>query len=557
VVALTRGHLADLAAASAFAVLAFGHFTGRWDGTRPFPLLTGDAAHYASFAAARDHPDFFAGDELLSDPSNIALYASLPITVVRWLAPIAGDYGTAFVWLVGPHLFVQALGFYLLGCVLLRSRWWGFLLALILLPHVPLQSGEYWGVHRDAQARFSFQAMLPFVLAAIVWWSERPARWLWPMAALGLMTFVHPVSAPAWGLAAWLGCGVLLPSSWPMGKRWRWMAALAAVFAVPFAAYAARYLAHHVHGQPPGEAPGEILAIIGYGRENLIHVGAALHEFASASRGSALFWMGALFGAALAWRSARDERERRLVATAISWVAAIVLVSVSMPWLDQTWAQRRSALPLETDLSRNLRYLVPLMLLFCLWPLAIAAGRAPTQWLRSAIVAAGLAVTGSWWVLHPPNDNVGYARPCWTSGHLFCPVPRWQPLVETIEAVKTFVPRGGRLLATRLEGQIRYATLRPLVYAYKDQEQLSYSNHALLRQWFAKRIAIEGVERRVTRRARLTGMVALAQRWRAGYVLLQFPAEERLLDGVPATLLWSSPNGALLRVEAGEGEGAE
>ncbi|MGH2395803.1 MAG: hypothetical protein ACRDFW_02205, partial [bacterium] len=98
-----------------------------------------------SFAVARDHPEFFSGDSVLGDSRNVSVYPTIHIPIIRGLARVTGDYGMAFISLLGVHVFLQALGFYLLGLVIFQSRYWGALLAVLTLMPVYITLPEFWG----------------------------------------------------------------------------------------------------------------------------------------------------------------------------------------------------------------------------------------------------------------------------------------------------------------------------------------------------------------------------------------------------------------------------
>ncbi|MDO8559756.1 MAG: hypothetical protein Q7S23_01825, partial [bacterium] len=191
---------------------------GRWQGAYPFAFLSGDSANIAGFAAALDHPGNFTGDAILSDPANFRFYQTIHLPLIRALTKITGDYGTSFIWLLGWHVLVQAVGFYILGRILFHRRYWAALYAIMTL--VPVQLNlEFWGAWSDPLPRFSFQALLPYLLAAALRWRSSPIAWPWLMAAAGVLVYVHPVSAPGWGLALWLGFVWGAPAAWSYQKK--------------------------------------------------------------------------------------------------------------------------------------------------------------------------------------------------------------------------------------------------------------------------------------------------------------------------------------------------
>src|SRR5437870_715799 len=205
--------LADGVIVLAFGLLALIFYLGRWGGAYPFVFLESDAANIAGFAAAWDHPELFQGDELLGDQRNFGIYSTIHIPLIRALAKLTGDYGTAFIFLLGPHVFIQALGFYILGRVLFQSRYWATLLAIVTMMPVWLNLGEYWGIYDDPLPRVSFQALLPYLLAGTFYWRSNPAVWPWLLGFAGALIYVHPVSAPGWILAVWLGMWAFQPVS--------------------------------------------------------------------------------------------------------------------------------------------------------------------------------------------------------------------------------------------------------------------------------------------------------------------------------------------------------
>ena len=164
---------ADLVAVLAFVLVAALFQFGRW--AEAYPFLYGDAGNVASFAAAWDHPELFVNDNLLGDSGHFRFYAVIHVPLVRWLNRFVGDYAIAFTSLLGPLVLLQAIGFYVFGRVVLRGRWWAFLLSIASLMLVPLNLGTFWGIYRDPISRIMFQALLPFLLAAAYYWRSRPA----------------------------------------------------------------------------------------------------------------------------------------------------------------------------------------------------------------------------------------------------------------------------------------------------------------------------------------------------------------------------------------------
>ena len=149
----------------------------------------------------------------LGDSNNIGIYATIHIPLIRLLDRLTGDYGLAYAWLVFPETFLQLLGFYILGRVLFKNRFWAFLLAfLTAMTVINIGLGEIWGVWRDALPRVTFQSLLPFLLALVLVWKDRPGRWPWLMIFAGLACLCPPDQCPGLGvchLAQASGCCTL------------------------------------------------------------------------------------------------------------------------------------------------------------------------------------------------------------------------------------------------------------------------------------------------------------------------------------------------------------
>jgi len=444
------GRFADVCVVLLFLVLSVVHVTGRWGGTIPFDLLTGDASLYASVAAARDSPQLFQGDELLGDPRNTRLFTTVLIPLCRALARLTGDYGTAFIALLGPHALLQMIGFYVLGRVLLGSRFWALLLALVTVPRVFLNIGEYWGFHSDAQPRFLFQGLWPLALAAALRWSDRPRAWPWLLAAVGPLAFVHPVSTPALALSLWLGFWAVLPPSWLVSQRVRHMLLVGVVFAISLAPYLVAYLGGYERGRTTPEVDAVLSSMAGT-TAHIFEVGPVIVGFAAALRPDWPYVVAAAIAGVLLWRWLPDRRRLQMV---ILWTAGILVTSIVLPAALRMYARQTGTFTLDTQLPRNLRYLVPLMLILILWALAELDRRCANRgwgW-RTAPVTAGLAVTLGFWLQHEPRDIVKGGR-CWAYGHLLCPLGKQAGIAEAMGAIRRVVPERALIAAASLEGR--------------------------------------------------------------------------------------------------------
>lgn len=552
-----RPRLADGLAVGACALVAFAITLGRWGGAWPF-LVGGDAANIATWAAALDHPGCFAGDGSIGDPANFRFYWTVHLPGLRGLAPLVGGYGNAFVSLLFFHVWLQAVGFYVLGRAWYGSRRFAFLLALASLAPVALNLHEVWGLLPDPLPRFTFQAALPFLLAAALAFRGRPRAWPWLLLAAGALLYVHPVSAPPWAFAIWLGLWTARPPGESRGRQALRLVGCGALFLLASAPFLAVYLGAHAHGRVAPERFAEVSAVMrallprGY-----LDAPFALREFAAGFLDArALYWLGAAAGVALVvWRWPALRPRAALLG---AWIGGLLAVSFAGPFVEQRLAEPLQRLPAQIDLIRGIRYLVPMALLAAFWPLAALDAdlrrRGGHAVARGALLAAGVAALAGWLALHPIEELRRTAE-CWRRGRLVCLPPGWPPAAEAIEQVARETPPGARILPTRLgyAMQIRYHALRPVVHSHRDFSALLYANHDRLLEWYAEHRAEEAVLARTTREARFAGHLERAARLGADYVLLDpthLPARlpERGSHPVPWERVWRNERYALVRL---------
>lgn len=480
----------DALAVVAAAAVALAFFLSRWQGVAPFAFQSSDAANISAFAAARAYPNLFAGDALLADPSITAFYSNLHTAVLPALGKAAGDdFGLALLWLLIPAVFLHLVGFYVLGRVLFRQPAGAAALTLLAAVTLTLPFGEYWGLYPDAHPRVLFSALLPFVLALLLRWFDRPWLWAAPMALLGLLTYVHPVSAPPVAGAVWLGlagaalyrdrsAAVLAP-----------LAVAAAAFLVIMAPFAVLYFT--AAGESPSpEVARQVQAVLaqrfsaGFG-----DAGEALALFARRWLGIAgLLPASAVVAAVYLWRRA-PERRHLLVFFAVMAVG-LLLLSFGVTAIEQALASAAGYRPRLIDFLRCSRYLPMLMIIVATWGLVEWAASRRRGGAILAIVAVVLplvwAVGVHSIILRTP---VRLAR-CVLQGQVLCgPTPEQADRLQVLTFLRSKTPVGS-LVVSFTSGDygldVRYAALRPVAFSYKDGGSMGYSSATALLDWSGK-----------------------------------------------------------------------
>ena len=546
----------DLIALGGFALFAISVFIGRWKGLSPFVFLSSDAGIVSSFVSAYQHPDLFRGDVLLGDFTNFRYYLAIHPLLILAIDKLTGDYGLAYISLLLVTVFVQCCGFYLLGLTLFRSRYWALLLVVINLAPIALPVREFWGIYDDPLPRSLFHACLPFLLTAAFRFKYEVRVWPWIMVATGLIFYTHPVSAPPWALAIWLGFWIFLPVKWGILKKFTYMFMLGSIFVVTVTPWVLNLIM--VHERPASAAIGynEVVGIIAnrVGPE-LLNVGFALKLWSEyiLSWPFSLYAIWAAAGTVLLWLFRRDLRnDLKLVGV---WCVAILFVAVGLTFLEQTICQMFDLKRFQMDSVRGVKYLVPVAILMCVWSLAgISAQFERRSPKRNLIKLVGLIITIFWVYQNPPAGFIETGR-AWARGRLTPQVSRTElDTVEAVKAVKKLTAPGSRILPIVLPLEIRYADMRPIVYAYKDGGIFADTNLGLLLEWDRIRKQVERIGSTTDPDSKIEMTLNLAKKLKADYALTDFHMDQDTILPFGVKLLWRNRSYALLSVDRDTGK---
>ncbi len=541
----------DWAAAGSFLLFAVYYFIGRLQGNFPYVDLGGDAANIASFAAAWAHPEYFRGDALLGNLDNIRIYATIHIPLLQWLNRLTGNYGLAMVSMLAPHIFIQMLGFYILGRTVLKNRYWAFLLAVATTTPFMMNLGERWGIMEEPVPRFTFQAFLPYLLTLAWVWRNQPRRWPWVMAFTGAMVYLHPVSTPTWALAIWLAMWLFIPRSWSWIKQFGMMFINGLILLLVAAPFILNYLGHHVQGQSLNY--DLVYYIIDtFFPPNLINVPAAVGQFLFITLISGLLPL-AVVAFILLRILKRDEPEGlRLI---LGWMAGLALMSIFIPWIEHTIERYLRMVPYETELTRGLRYFVPFMLLICLWTLSELQRRWRNPARAKWVAYIGALLVGLWVITNPPDPEFFQKTvACLAKGQVVCSTPTDMGLA--LDAIKEQVPPGAPIFSSSAmlsDGSyslgVRYMALRPLVFSFKDRGLLAYSNAQALNQWHEIYKQMEYFRANPRRALKVQTFLNLMNQYKIDYLLLDFDPGPNNLDLLNAQEIYHNKTYYLLRLQ--------
>ncbi len=474
---LRNGRFQDTLIASGFLLFALLLYLGRIQPYYPLVVLGGDAANIASWTAAWDHPESFANDPVLSNTANFSFYQTIHMPLSSALAKLnGGNYSLAFTALLIPNAFLYLLSFYVLGRVLFKNRYWALLLAVVNLGYLELNLGEYWGLYYDAQPRFTFQALLPFALALAIRWREQPARWPWLMVFAGLLMYVHPVSAPVWALAMWLGlCTFRLPS-YSARKRIGYMLLMGLVFLATCIPFLLAYFQNRP--QPTSYNYDEVYPILKtWYVPEVWDVTLAVKDFVKLTLREAILPLSAVSLVVIWWLNRADRSTLKLV---IMWGVGLGLASIVIPYVEQNIERALKILPVQLDLIRGIRYTIPLMLLLGLWALSEVSKRVDGAPVKKTLVAVtGVALVLLW--LHGHSLQFYYIRQaltCIENGRLICTSSRPYTL-ELLNSVRELTPPEASIMPSFGNNttflMFRYDARRSLVFTLKDRALFGYN----------------------------------------------------------------------------------
>ena len=534
-------------AAALFALL---YFLGRWRGAVPFLDLSGDAARIASFLAAADHPGAFARDPLLGDPGNYSFYFAAIMPVVRGLAGLTGDYGSAFTYLLPVLVFAQIVGFYLLGLELMKDRFGAALLAVATsaLDPIWMAGGEGWGLFLDAIPRFTFQAAMPYLLLLALRWRTRPERWPWLMASIGLATYLHTPSGPVFGFAVWCGLLASLPGTWTPSQKARHMVLLAFVFVVCIAPFGVHYFGNIGGDLTPADAEARMAEFRNrtryYADLGIYHA----HFLNAVSRRVPILPL-AVVGVVALLRLRADARG--VLRFLSAWMLGVVAVSVGVTLADQGVARSLDRLPVLTLFVRSLRYSIPILLLLCIWPIAELRRTREARGSRWGVAGAALALLGLFAYAHPPAMFFQGVSCLLEARGLVCPQPHEAERLAAFDALREQTPPGSTVLALQDDLAVRYYALRPSVFTYRDLFRSSRPGQPGFAEWRERRRSLMAATRQRDRARKVSTLAFYAREWDADYLLLPFRLSRRIeadLAFVGATVVYSNRRYALVDV---------
>ena len=511
-------------------------------------FYSSDAANITAFAAGLDKPVLFHGDEILNDTSNFKFYHIFQLPLTIFISKFTGNYVSAFLLPLGLLIFIQGLGFYVLGKLLFNDEFWAFLLSLATLAPVPIFLGDFWGIYFEPLPRVYFQAFFPFFLALFVYWRLDPKKWFILFFLSWFMVYIHPPSVLSLGTMLWVGSWLYLPRFWKVRKKIGFMAGLLVLFILPGLPFLSNYLSSHLHGGlTQYKAIMDIMKVRFL--KGFLDIPFAFLCFVSNLTVLRVMIFGLIGYLFLYFFQKKLRKETGLV---LVWILALFFISFFIPYLEQLCCQTFNLIPFEIDLVRAARYIFPLLIIFCIWPAVVFRQPQFSNRLRLSVFFVFTALILSW-CLRQGFKHVGFLR---SSGLTLLSERSSKMLdeIDMLDAIKKYTPEGAAIFAYSLphELAVRYDALRPLVFSYKDGGAFAYSNEKGLLDWFSKlkKVNTVGKEKNPEQKANL--LLGIAAGFGADYLV----TEKKLFWYIPSSTVYTNGNYILIKIGKGDTYGS-
>jgi hypothetical protein len=287
---------------------------------------------------------------------------------------------------------------------------------------------------------------------------------------------------------------------------------------------------------------------------NLLNIPGAVQTLIESASQYGLLWY-ALAGLAVTFLLFRAERGR--LTQLLTWMAGISFVTILIPYIEITIERSLRIIPLQTELMRGMRYLVPFLFIFWFYPLAQLTSQARRAWLTRSVFAIGTLSALAWLILNPPYPiaEIPIVVRCWSTGQVICPVDT--DYTDALSYIRDETPQKAQFvvfLTNRWSGiEVRYLGLRPMIYAFKDRGQLAFTNLQALQKWFyyeQRENAIFSRNISPTLEIKEARMIDFALDARANYMLTDYPFPAELLKKNGLSVVYQNKTFTILQIYA-------
>ncbi|MCR5814725.1 MAG: translation initiation factor 2 [Desulfovibrio sp.] len=432
-------------------------------------ILDSDLATYAQGMAGAAHPELFAEDPVLHSQSAANSIRNLERTFAEWLSP-KDAYAIGLMRAGALTIVLFYLSWYIFGRWLFHKRSAALLLTAAVSITVWIGFGTFWGItHSDPLPRVFHAAIWPWMLMLCMIGYERASVRPLAMLGAGLGMWLHGVSALATGAMFFVAFFFHRTKGQSVLRHLLSSLLWLVCFFVPVLLFLAPSLFQARAFNSEELAAFQQLFVLRWHED----YGNILGDFLTLFRPDnafALLVYGGLVSS-LFFRAQPDSRLARLARMLPSFLLAIACVCF-FSLLETRYAPDFGRVPMGHELVRAIKFLVPLAWIFltglCVWLLELFPRPLATCCAIIAFVAifclssdkqyCSVRYALSQWGLELPQLDQARAL------HAQAESAR-----QALDALSKHVKIGEAVFC--LEDSmmaIRYATLRPLVYSFKD-----------------------------------------------------------------------------------------
>ncbi len=376
-----------------------------------------------SRALAAANPSLYANDFLFSHPQNYEFYTNASVWFFQLTESL--DPGSFVLWYRALNIVVVALFlffWFLLANRLFRSGPIAAVFTICCAVAVPVVSGDYWGLFDEPQARQMFSAVLPLILLAAISARHHVLDWIGVFFLMGAAMWLHPASGPPIALALLIA---LMVGQYERGSEGKLIYRAFAGGCV-FLAFALPNLWQYYQGiknAAQGADPELVRAAwaLRYSNDYLDPVAGLLNALNRAFGGWRIVLpLVAAIGVASLLKNAHGN-EQKHVRLMLAFTFAVAFLGGAVPAIEAGIARAMGRTPMQMDLIRSVRFLVPLLLLFAFWGVTQRRHRGP----RAVVLVIAFALA---WVAatqtsprYRQNTDITAGLQCWARLQVTCP----------------------------------------------------------------------------------------------------------------------------------------
>lgn len=476
-------------------------------------VLNADGGNITSFIAGWLYPERFTHDLVLHDTNSFAFYlsGSIPFTLLFHLG-FGLDLGTAFSLAYAPLIFIQLVGFFLLGKRIFNNGYVALSLSLLSLLTCSVGAGEFWGLLNEPLSRQWHNTLFPYFILLLISWVDTPRRWFWLFALAGVSVYLHPVGAPALAFIV----GFVLFTTRPSTLSWYKHILYLGISCFGFFLTAAPFTYLYLNSFPALETLKTTQDIASHMYQDVylanINAWVAFKQFFIPNATLTLeepFWTSLLqhnmikaksttslirnnwnilllvlgsIGFLYSYQKASKEKNKNTkeqISLFIKISIGLIIVSFVLPFIDQTIAKIYNRNPVQYDLARNIRFLIPILYIGLLYLVMETNNKHRIKLCLFCVCFAFYFNTPTLFKHAIREYKKGVPAPV---------LKVHKDSAILLEYLKKLPPQKILPLGTNWSSQrdglaIRYIAHQSVVYSPKDKNALAYSNSPDYWRW--------------------------------------------------------------------------